>query len=208
MTVSENTCSEVEGRRRSHRGWVRQLVSWRWSCCKLLLLVCRFRWLDLRKAWYISHTYVFPSGNFELCHRKTSLKVAKFELQLTLTEGLLLALPVAAFRLASDPCPECWEDEAARGEVDLVRGEVDLLDMSFRDEGSITPEEECRPECKLEKNFNNLNQVRVHISGVTKCIKKFLTLSKSSHCDSVKKFVTHFVTPEIWSLIIVFKSPN
>jgi len=25
----------------------------------------------------------------------------------TLTEGLLLALPVAAFRLASDPCPEC-----------------------------------------------------------------------------------------------------
>ena len=50
MTVSENTCSKVEGRRRSHRGWVRQLVSWRWSCCKLLLLVCRFRWLDLYKT--------------------------------------------------------------------------------------------------------------------------------------------------------------
>ena len=44
--------------------------------------------------------------------------------------------------------------------MDLVRGEVDLLDMSFRDEGSITPEEECKPECKLENNFNsNLNQV-------------------------------------------------
>ena len=43
--------------------------------------------------------------------------------------------------------------------MDFVRGEVDLLDMSFRDEGSITLEEECRPECKLENNFNNLNQV-------------------------------------------------
>ena len=43
--------------------------------------------------------------------------------------------------------------------MDFVRGEVDLLDMSFRDEGSITPEEECSPECKLENNFNNLNQV-------------------------------------------------
>ena len=39
--------------------------------------------------------------------------------------------------------------------------------------------------------------IRVHISGVT----KFLTLSKSPHFDSVKKFVTHFVTPEIWILI-------
>ena len=62
--------------------------------------------------------------------------------------------------------------------MDFVRGEVDLLDMSFRDEGSITPEEECRPECKLENNFNNLNQVRVHISGVTKYVTNFLTLSQ------------------------------
>ena len=44
---------------------------------------------------------------------------------------------------------------------------------------------------------------RIHISGVTKCLTKFLTLSKSVHCDSVKNFVTHFVTPEIWIL-----SPN
>ena len=42
--------------------------------------------------------------------------------------------------------------------------------------------------------------IRIHISGVTKRVTKFLTLSKSSHCDSVKKFVTHFVTPEIWIL--------
>ena len=43
----------------------------------------------------------------------------------------------------------------------------------------------------------------MHISGVTKFVKKFLTLSKSSHCASVKKFVTHFVTPETWTLINV-----
>ena len=52
--------------------------------------------------------------------------------------------------------------------MDFVRGEVDLLDMSFRDEGSITPEEECRPECKLENNFNNLNQV------ISSNVKQFL----------------------------------
>ena len=39
-------------------------------------------------------------------------------------------------------------------------------------------------------------RLRIHISGVT----KFLTLSKSPHCDSVKKFLTHFVTPEKWPL--------
>ena len=43
-------------------------------------------------------------------------------------------------------------------------------------------------------------KLRIHISGITKCVTKFLTLSKSSHCDSVKKFVTHFVTPKIWTL--------
>ena len=43
-------------------------------------------------------------------------------------------------------------------------------------------------------------RLRIHISGVIKCVTKFLTLSKSPHCDSVKKFVTHFVTPEIWTL--------
>ena len=42
-------------------------------------------------------------------------------------------------------------------------------------------------------------RLRVHISGVTKCVTKFLTLSKSPHCDSVKNFVTHFVTAEIWT---------
>ena len=42
--------------------------------------------------------------------------------------------------------------------------------------------------------------LRIHISGVTKCVTKFLTLSKSPHCDSVKNFVTHFVTAEIWTL--------
>ena len=45
------------------------------------------------------------------------------------------------------------------------------------------------------------NCVRIHISGVTKCVTKFLTLSKSPHCDSVKNFVTQFVTAEIWTLI-------
>ena len=43
-------------------------------------------------------------------------------------------------------------------------------------------------------------RVKIHISGVTKCVTKFLTLSKSPHCDSVKNFVTHFVTAEIWTL--------
>ena len=42
--------------------------------------------------------------------------------------------------------------------------------------------------------------VRVYISGVIKCVTNFLTLSKTPHCDSVKNFVTHFVTPEIWIL--------
>ena len=42
--------------------------------------------------------------------------------------------------------------------------------------------------------------MRIHISGVTKCVTKFLTLSKSPHCDSVRNFVTHFVTAEIWTL--------
>ena len=46
--------------------------------------------------------------------------------------------------------------------------------------------------------------VRIHISGVTKCVTKFLTLSKSPHCDSVKNFVTHFVTPEIWTLMLYY----
>ena len=32
--------------------------------------------------------------------------------------------------------------------------------------------------------------IRVHISGVTKCVTKFLTVSKTPHCDSVKNFVT------------------
>ena len=44
--------------------------------------------------------------------------------------------------------------------------------------------------------------MRIYISGVTKCVTKFLTLSKSPHCDSVKKFVTHYVTPEIWTLTL------
>ena len=30
-------------------------------------------------------------------------------------------------------------------------------------------------------------KIRIHISSVTKCVTKFLTLSKSPHCDSVKK---------------------
>ena len=44
------------------------------------------------------------------------------------------------------------------------------------------------------------NSIRVHISGVTKCVTKFLTLSQWGLFDSVKNFVTHFVTPEIWIL--------
>ena len=42
-----------------------------------------------------------------------------------------------------------------------------------------------------------LCNVRVYISGVT----KFLTLSQSGGFDSVKNFVTHFVTLERWILI-------
>ena len=42
--------------------------------------------------------------------------------------------------------------------------------------------------------------VRAHISGVTKCVTNFLTLSQWGDFDSVKNFVTHFVTPEIWIL--------
>ena len=40
----------------------------------------------------------------------------------------------------------------------------------------------------------------VNISGVTKGVTKFLTLSKTPNSDSVKSFVTHFVTPEILTL--------
>ena len=47
--------------------------------------------------------------------------------------------------------------------------------------------------------LNELN-VWVYISGVTQCVKKFLTLSQSVGFDSVKNFVTHFVTPKIWIL--------
>ena len=47
----------------------------------------------------------------------------------------------------------------------------------------------------------NKQRLRIHISGVTKCVTKFLTLSKTSHCDSVKNFVTFFVTPDVWTLI-------
>ena len=38
----------------------------------------------------------------------------------------------------------------------------------------------------------------VYVSGVI----KFSTLSKNPHCDSVKKYATHFVTPEIWTHIM------
>ena len=57
--------------------------------------------------------------------------------------------------------------------------------------------------CSVDIMFTRNSALRIPISGVTKCVTKFLTLSKSPHCDSVKKFVTHFVTPEIWTL-----SPN
>ena len=50
--------------------------------------------------------------------------------------------------------------------------------------------------------FWKVTCIRVHISVVTKCVTKFLTLSKTPHCDSVKNFVTHFVTPEIWTLTL------
>ena len=53
-----------------------------------------------------------------------------------------------------------------------------------------------------------MSRFRVYISGVTKCVTKFLTLSQRGGFDSVKNFVTHFVTPEIWILtlqtIIIF----
>ena len=59
-------------------------------------------------------------------------------------------------------------------------------------------------EVKYRLKLRWYELLRIHISGVTKCVTKcvtkFLTLSKSPYCDSVKKFVTHFVTPEIWSL--------
>ena len=48
----------------------------------------------------------------------------------------------------------------------------------------------------LEKSKFSFERMRIHISGVTKCVTKFLTLSKSPNCDSVKMFVT----PEIWTL--------
>ena len=50
--------------------------------------------------------------------------------------------------------------------------------------------------------------IRIQISAVTKRVTKFLTLSKSPHCDSIKKFVTHFVTPEIWTLTKQFSNSN
>ena len=54
----------------------------------------------------------------------------------------------------------------------------------------------------LEKRLELPSErLRVYISGVTKCVTKFLTLSQSVGFDSVKNFVTHFVTPEIWILI-------
>ena len=43
----------------------------------------------------------------------------------------------------------------------------------------------------------------IHISGVKKCVTKFMTLSKTLLCDSVKNFVTHFVTAEIWTLRLI-----
>ena len=48
--------------------------------------------------------------------------------------------------------------------------------------------------------------LRVHISGVTKCVTKFL--SKTPHCESVKNFVTHFLTPETWTLNQIIKTCN
>ena len=42
----------------------------------------------------------------------------------------------------------------------------------------------------------NSSFIRVHISAVTKCVTKFLTLSQWGLFDSVK----NFVTPEIWIL--------
>ena len=41
-----------------------------------------------------------------------------------------------------------------------------------------------------------------NISSVTKYVTKFGSLSKTPNCDSVKNFVTHFVTPEIQILIL------
>ena len=49
--------------------------------------------------------------------------------------------------------------------------------------------------------FYSLPSIRVHISGVIKCVTNVLTLSQWGDFDSVKNFVTHFVTPEIWILI-------
>ena len=47
----------------------------------------------------------------------------------------------------------------------------------------------------FEKHFLLLGSIFL---GVTKCVTKFLTLSQSGGFDSVKNFVTRFVTPEIW----------
>ena len=56
----------------------------------------------------------------------------------------------------------------------------------------------------ITANFNRYMKfdcfgVRIQISGVTKCVTKFLTLSQC-HFDSVKKIVTHFVASEILTL--------
>ena len=53
-------------------------------------------------------------------------------------------------------------------------------------------------ESELRPTFGS--EVRVHISAVTKCVTNFLTLSQLGLFDSVKNFVTHFVTLEIWTL--------
>ena len=42
--------------------------------------------------------------------------------------------------------------------------------------------------------------VNVHISGVKKYVKKFLKFLQLRVFDSVKNFLTHFMTPEIWIL--------
>ena len=34
-------------------------------------------------------------------------------------------------------------------------------------------------------------------TGVTECVKKFFTVSKTLHCENFKNFLTYFVTPEI-----------
>ena len=44
------------------------------------------------------------------------------------------------------------------------------------------------------------------MSSVTKCVTKFLTPSQQGVLDSVKNFVTHFVTLEIWILTSLSRS--